>query len=208
MSRLTTSFSKEDIVIATSSEESDDVIERLALEEGVKVFRGDLSNVALRFINASGFNNLDYAIRITGDSLFMDPKIAIDLVEYLRLSDFDLISNRQTKMYPIGETVEIVNINTMKKLYPLFSAPGDFEHVTQFLYNNESKYNIKIMHHVNPSGTFRGVSLAIDTPEDLNIASQVMQLIKAKYRDASYLDIYSLYRELTSDNDHSEIIKS
>jgi spore coat polysaccharide biosynthesis protein SpsF (cytidylyltransferase family) len=191
--RLSYVFGKNDITIATSAESSDDPIEKLALTEGIEVFRGDLNNVASRFFEAAANKKLDYAVRITGDSLFIDPAIVIKLLDFLKTEDFDLISNR-TETYPIGQTIEIVNIETMARLIGNFNNCDDREHVTQYFYKNESALALKIHCHKNEDGRFRDLSLAVDTSEDLAQARKVIAVIGDRFRNVGYKEIYNLYK--------------
>ncbi len=197
--RLSTIYDREDIIIATSNEETDNPITQWAEIEGLSLYRGNLINVASRFLCAANFYQLDYAIRVTGDSLFIDPHIIDELASYIEDSDYDLISNRKFKMYPIGQTIEIINIKTMDRDINSFSTPEDFEHVTEFFYRKEEELSFRIRHHKNNEGSFRDISLAIDTPYDFQIANHVAGLLGDSFDKATYVDIYNLYKKTQED---------
>jgi len=177
------------VCVATSNEVSDGPIVAYCKEHNINYFRDDLHNVALRFLNCALQMNVEYAVRITGDSVFIDPRIVKQLITVALNSGYDLVSNRNSKMYPVGQTVEVMKVETFRQYYPQFSTPGDFEHVTQFFYRNEETLPIKIFHATNPDGNQRLVSMAIDTPEDFARAQIVVQKMGDAIESATYLDI-------------------
>lgn len=193
--RLQNNFEKENIILATSKEKSDDSLCKFAKIYGIPYYRGSLTNVAERFMEASIYAGFDISIRITGDSIFTDTNILNTMFKEARPEDYDMISNRRHKTYPIGQTFEIINMDRYKKLYPSFSAKEDFEHVTQYLYNNEKKAKLNIYHHINPDGIYRNISLAVDTPEDLEKAKEIVSKLGKSLNTTNYKKIYALYEK-------------
>ena len=54
-----------------------------------------------------------------------------------------LFSNRISKTYPVGQTIDIVNIEEYIKYFPSFSTKDDLEHVTSYFFDNKSNFPIK-----------------------------------------------------------------
>ena len=194
--RLQNFIDKDSIILATSTESSDNKICEFAKVNGINFYRGSLENVAERFMEASISRGFDYAIRITGDSIFIDGNIYKTMINKVRLVDYDMISNRKHQTYPIGQTFEVINMESYKNYYKKFSSPEDFEHVTHYLYNYEKKDKINIYHHINPDGVFRNVSLAIDTINDFKMAKKVINELDNKLSNVEYKKIYKLYESL------------
>ena len=65
------------IVLATTKNKSDDVLEEVAKQENIQFYRGSEENVLLRVIEAADSANADIVVQITGDCPIIDP----DLVE-------------------------------------------------------------------------------------------------------------------------------
>lgn len=177
------------VCVATSMEESDTPIVEYCRTHSIRYFRGDLQNVAHRFLMCALEQQWQYAIRITGDSVFIDPAIVEQLITTAVAGSYDLVSNRSTKMYPIGQTVEVAKVETFKKYYSQFSTADDFEHVTQFFYAHENELGLRIHHATNPDGNQRGTSLAIDTPEDFERAQNLVKKMGDTITAATYLEI-------------------
>lgn len=174
-------------LVATSTESSDDLIEEYCLQRKSNYYRGSLENVALRFLEAAEMLNSEYVIRITGDSLFIDTDIIAEGLDIVKHNHYDIVSNRMLKMYPVGQTIEIVRVEYYKSNFKYFNKPGHFEHVTSYFY--EEKTDCKFFHMTNARGTFRENSHAIDTLEDMNLAKQLFSKFPSDIYSMNYLEI-------------------
>jgi spore coat polysaccharide biosynthesis protein SpsF len=58
--------------LATSSDPTDDVTEAWGFELGLRVFRGDRTNVLSRFLAVGRESGADWIVRVTGDNPFLD----------------------------------------------------------------------------------------------------------------------------------------
>jgi spore coat polysaccharide biosynthesis protein SpsF len=192
--KLEAHFPDYPLMLATSDEPSDDPIAAYAEERGIKLFRGSLPNVALRFLMAAESLGVDYAVRITGDSLFLDTNILRLLLDVLNAGSYDLVSNRFYKSYPVGQTMEVIRVASFKEQYQRFSHPDHFEHVSQYYYEQMGKGELHMYHHANPDGPHRSISLAIDTPEDFDLAERVIQALGQQMIDCSYQEVEQLYK--------------
>lgn len=67
----------DEIIICTSTNPKDDLLERISLEEGVNCFRGSEDDVILRLYDATKEFNLDYALNVTADC----PLVSIEHIE-------------------------------------------------------------------------------------------------------------------------------
>ena len=100
------------------------------IKNQIKYFRGDLENVAERFLHAGLKFDYDYAIRVNGDNLFLDHKLISEMISILDLNHYDLVSNVKDRTFPKGISVEIVNMKFYKKLFDKFNQSKYQEHVT------------------------------------------------------------------------------
>ncbi len=91
--RLKCSAIVDDIIIATSTNPQDDVLEVIAKRENIGVFRGSEEDVLDRLYAAAMVNNLDYIINITADC----PLVSFDyiplLIETYKSTSADLITS-------------------------------------------------------------------------------------------------------------------
>ena len=175
----------DEICIATSDEKSDDIIEAFCNKKNIKCYRGSKNNVALRFLSCAKQLNLDYAFRINGDNLFVEPTLLTQMVATIREQPFDFVSNVDGRTYPFGMSIELLKVSFFEYIYNEFDNERHFEHVTLFLYENldlGKRKNIK-----NEKWKYLpGVHLAIDTMEDFKKAENIFERAKGDYKKINF----------------------
>jgi len=159
------------IVVVTSYEESDNPIVEFCQSEGTNIFRGPLSNVAQRFCNAVDKFQSDAFVRVSADSPMIDPSIVDQAVEMFGSGMYDLVTNVQTRTFPKGQSVEVLNTNTFFRTVKLINTPYDQEHVTSFYYKNPEMFRIS---NFESGADLGDLQLSIDTEEDFSIMKQLM----------------------------------
>ncbi len=171
----------QNLLVATSDDPSDDIIEKYCQANGYNCFRGSLDNVSQRFLAAAQSLNCDYAIRINGDALFLDISTYLDMIEICQGGDFDFISNVKGRSFPFGMSVEIVKTQFYEALQSKIQAnPRYVEHVTLYLYEHPAEG--QQYHHLNTSyPKLSGLQIALDTRDDLILAKQVMEKLGEDY---------------------------
>jgi spore coat polysaccharide biosynthesis protein SpsF len=191
--RLETLFNKNQLIIATSKENHDDPIENFSMVNNIKCYRGSLNNVSERFKDAAKLLKKKYIVRITGDSIFLDMNLLKEII--LQIDEKHLLfSNRISKTYPVGQTIDIVDLEKYIKYFQLFSTKSDFEHVTSYFFENKSNFRIKNIS--NKLGTFRSYSLGLDNKKDYENAISFIKNFKNYSSSTSYLDIYNYYDKI------------
>ena len=189
--RILKVIKKENIIIATSNEVEDDLLEYYCKKNQVDCYRGDLENVALRFLNATKKKNFDYSIRINGDNLFVDIptlKKMISLVE----NHYDFITNVKNRTFPRGMSIEIINTNMYEKLYNKFRTKEDLEHVTKFIYENEKDIKMYVYKN-NFCPKASDIHLAIDTYYDFILASKIIKSFNKPHTEYNLKEIYKKF---------------
>lgn len=138
------------IIVTTSSDPTDNQLAELLANTSVDVFRGDLNNVALRTIDCIKKYNIDFFIRVNGDSPLFPVDELNDSIEFIKSNkDIDLLTNICPRTFPYGYSIEIVNSKTFMHCYESFSD-SEKEHITSYFYNNIEKFKVKtIMHKSN-----------------------------------------------------------
>ncbi len=162
-----------EMILATSDRPIDDPLEAWGKAEGVTVFRGDVADVAGRCLAACKAQNLDWFIRICGDSPFIDPAV-VDLVAEAFLAEDrpDLASNVFPRKFPIGCSAEAVSTEAMTRICDDTQDLAYLEHVTLWAYENAERYRIS---SVSPGhDRYAEKRIAIDTPEDLTAARHLI----------------------------------
>ena len=91
------------VIVATSTDASDDPIEELCKQHGIDYFRGDLDDVLNRFKQCGDTFNLDTIVRITSDCPLIDPDIIDQSISMFNAhDDIDYVSNVLDRTFPRG----------------------------------------------------------------------------------------------------------
>lgn len=184
------------VIVATSIQPEDDEIERFCNRNEILCFRGSLNNVAERFLNASRFYDLTHTVRINGDNLFANPELVDNICQKAQ-EGFDFVSNVPGRTFPVGMSVELIETQLYEHMYSKFSEDSHFEHVTSYLYQNDS--SLKKCYIKNPvAKEAAGVPLAVDTKYDLQV---VRAIFDAGFKASYSIDLKSLaqrYKKLRS----------
>jgi spore coat polysaccharide biosynthesis protein SpsF len=169
------------LLVGTSVEASDDIIEDYCKEHGYNCYRGDLYNLSYRFLNAAKAHNFDYVVRINADALFIDIGTYLEMIEIAKTGEYDFISNVKGRPFPYGMSVEIVKTSFYEEIQPAIQAvPNYLEHVTLYLYDHGEVG--KQYHHQNTRcPELKGLHIALDEPKDYELFKRVMAEMKEDY---------------------------
>jgi len=150
------------VILATSTDKSDDILEEIAKREGILVFRGSLENLSYRFYEAAKYYKLDQIVRITGDDLLRDEKIIDAAI------DSHLYSSCNVTMMdnmPYGTASEIFSFRTLETILNAVQEPKNTEYLEYYL-ENERYFSVnRYRSDYNFSPDIR---LTLDYEEDFN----------------------------------------
>ncbi len=152
------------VVVATSTDPSDDPIESFCAERGVDCFRGSLENVAARFYQAAQRHGLDAFVRLCADSPLLDSALIDQAVATYRSGGVDLVTNVIGRSFGPGQSVEVISVPVFAEAIPHMSSADHREHVTRYFYDHSKDFKIKALCREHDCGD---ANFAIDTPRDL-----------------------------------------
>ena len=161
--RLRHASGLDDVVLATSDEGSDDALAAVATKEGYRCYRGPLDNVAKRLLGAARAAGADAFVRLSGDSPLLDANLVSRAVALYREGDAEIVSNVLVRTYPKGQSVEVIDTETLAQALTQFSD-SDREHVTTYFYRHLDRYRIV---GFQSERSLAHMQLSVDEPEDL-----------------------------------------
>lgn len=174
------------IVIATTNNPNDDIIEQWSIKNNLCVVRGSESDVIKRFIVASEITGADIIVRITADDPFKDPAITDLCIKTFLESTSDIVCNNFPPTFPEGLDVEVFSHIFLKRLDNDTISPSDREHVTIHVYENPELYSIvNVFNNDNVSN----IRLTVDTKKDLELADIIYKEMNLYNHDFSFNDI-------------------
>ena len=159
------------LAVATSTEPSDNIIEKECNRLGVKCFRGSLDNVARRLLDCARENDWDYVVRINGDNLFADFESLHAMLAVTKSGAYDLVTNVCGRTFPAGMSVEILRTRLLASRIAEFTKSEE-EHVTSYFYRREQAHRVYVYKNERYPEASK-LNLAIDTPHDLKRAEEI-----------------------------------
>ena len=179
------------LVLATSDRSVDDPLAAFARRERLPIFRGAAEDVAHRLLAAIDAFGWSAAVRISGDSPFMDPGLIVSLVTHHHRHRPDLTTNVFPRSLPPGLSVEVIERSTLARVLRETDDPAAREHVTTHIYQNASHYRVDNVDCCN-GGPGADGRLVVDTPEDLARARWMVEQIGAAPECADRNDCIAL----------------
>lgn len=152
------------VLVATSTQSSDDEI-CLSLEKyGIRYIRGCLDNVLSRFNHATkDMNEDDTVFRLTADNVLPDGRMLDEMESQYSSGDLDIMNCTPVEScLPYGISAEIMKVKHIRQAFANAKSDHDKEHVTPYIYDNFKSGSFK------PRG-FRGFNnfrVTIDTIDD------------------------------------------
>jgi len=164
----------DDIIIATSKNKENDVIEEYCKKNKIKCFRGSEENVLERFYKTALQYPDKYYFRATADNPILDIKNPEITLNYLIKNNLDYAA---VKKMPIGSIIECFTKEALEKTYMEAKSQEDKEHVTLYMKKNEG-FKLGYL-KAEPEVMFPNMRLTVDFPEDFK---RVEKIIKALYK--------------------------
>ena len=173
LERLENSKMLKKVVVATSSDARDDVVEDFCRAKNVNFHRGPLENVAQRFAEVVTLEKSDSFVRVSGDSPLIDPALIDQAVSLFRSTTVDLVTNKMPRTFPKGQSVEILNSRHFLKFCGSSTKKEDQEHVTKVFYKNPENHRIVSF----TSGMDTGhIQMSVDTLEDFEMVDKLIKM--------------------------------
>jgi len=162
-----------DVIIATTRKEKDDVLEKYAVEKNIKFYRGNEHNVLSRYYHSAKKFNTDVIVRITSDCPLIDPGIIDQIITTHLNSKVDYTTNKQKRTYPRGFDVEVFNFKTLEIAYKNAEKDYEKEHVTPYIRERCEKFKLK---NVEAEGKLNrpDIRITVDTKEDYQLIKKII----------------------------------
>jgi len=196
----------DNIIIATTIHERDDIIEEEAVINDVLLFRGSEDDVLARYYLAAKKNKSDVIIRITSDCPLIDPNVIDEIVDFYLKNDYEIVTNASIdiskRTYPRGLDIEVFSFNELEKAYLNAIEKYQREHVTPYIY----EHNQNIYYYCNDVD-YSNYRWTLDTKEDLELITKIYDSLYKGSHDFYLKDIVKLLEknpQYVSINSHIE----
>lgn len=172
--RLQRSSRLDAISIATTADESCDVIETLANKLHVGCYRGSEDDVLDRVLQTAKHAKADLIVELTGDCPLLDPTIVDCVIDAFLANNVDYCSNALVEPYPRGMDVQVFPVSVLERVAGLTNQPEDREHVSLYIYEHPDIFRLLNVESKIPDG-LGDVRLTVDTKEDFELVRLIYE---------------------------------
>lgn len=174
--RLRKSKYIDEVVVATTVNDTDSPIIELCEEIGCKYFRGSEEDVLLRVLDAAKSVNADIIVEITGDCPVIDWRHADSLIELFFSGDFDYASNVIERTYPRGFDTQVFPVSVLDEVNRITTSVSDHEHVSLYIYTHPERF--KLINMKAPTSVAHPeMEITLDTIEDYNLIKAIYEAL-------------------------------
>lgn len=204
--RVNQSQEIDNIIIATSNLEKDNLIEKECKKIGVSFFRGSENDVLSRYYNAAKENNADVVVRITSDCPLIDPNVIDEIVRFYKEENYDVVTNAGSELmqrtYPRGLDTEIFSFEQLEVAFLNAEEKYQREHVTPYIYENSNE----IFYYKN-NIDYSQYRWTLDTQEDFKLISTIYEKFyrgKHNFYMKDIINFLSKHPQIACINQHIE----
>lgn len=192
--RLARCCQVDEIVVATTTNATDDPVVAVAQDEGVRWFRGSETDVLARYAGAAREAKADVVVRVTADCPLIDPEESDRVIEALALQGerCDYASNVVRRTFPQGLDTEAMYVDALERLSRLAQSAPAREHVTYFILNEHPElFNIRSVTDTENNSDLRWT---VDVPQDLEMVRRLYQELSLGERAVGYRELLAYVR--------------
>ena len=215
LARLRLCKCADDIVIATTVNQTDDPVVELARKEGVGCFRGDENDVLSRYLGAARQARADVIVRITADCPLIDAgevdRVVAALLDGTAKGNHgdkglaDYASNTLERTFPRGLDAEAFHRDVLERVARMGHTPLAREHVTYFIHRERPELFVKRSVTSQNGESHADLRWTVDEPVDLALVRRIYELFALGTTPLPYADLINMvvqHPELAAMNAH------
>jgi len=180
------------LIVATSTESSDDQLADYCESVGVTVSRGKLDDVLDRFYQAAKSYAPDLIVRLTGDCPLVDPLLADEIISFCKNGNYDYAGNALEPTYPDGLDIEVFKFSALEDAWKNATLLSQREHVTSFINRQPGRFKIG---HFRGEGDLSHLRWTVDEQADLELIRAVYEALYPKNPRFTTQDVLAFLRE-------------
>jgi len=190
LERMAAARNVDGVVLATSTSPENDVLARLAEEDGFPVFRGDEDDVLRRHVECARAIGADHVVRVTGDNPLTDLETVERLVALHRAegADYTYVPGDALLM---GILSEVVSRAALERAW----EKGEPRHRSELmtLYIKEHPEDFRVVAGTLPEGLYRPeYRLTVDEAEDVALMQQIFARLSVPGRPVTTREAVAL----------------
>jgi spore coat polysaccharide biosynthesis protein SpsF len=184
------------IIVATSVNTENDVVESFCHSNGVNCFRGSEDDVLSRFTTIAQQENFDCIVRLTADNPIIDIALLDETIAFHLESANDYT---KTDDLPVGMNFEIISPDALLSQQNETLSTTDKEHVTAYVRNHDEYKKSVYCPNVNPA--FKELRLTVDYVSDYTVLATILSQYEPHRKGIELVDYcFNNYRWIFEGN--------
>lgn len=185
LERLKKVKNAQQLIVATSDLQIDDILAEECGKYGVSVYRGSDHDVLARFYHAARQFQLSHVARVCADNTLIDWKIISEEIRLYQQEPCDVMTTGKT--VPLGLGCEIFSMESLTEAYQKATESYQHEHVTPYIYEHvERVIRYEIPHNY---GKYR---FTLDTEKDWELITKIYKELYQEKPDFLLSDVIDL----------------
>ncbi len=186
-----------DPIICTSTDKSDDILEEISKELGVKCFRGSLVNKLKRWLDCAEHFNVNLFHTIDADDPLFDGKEMIASLDLLRSKDCDVVCPTESSSAGGASVGYSLTTAIIKKALENLDPDTDTEMMWYYL---EKVGQIKMINLPETTNKNTKVRLTLDYEEDYWLLASIVRILGNNPARNEVMQLFSNNSDLTKIN--------
>lgn len=180
----------DEIVIATTTNDTDQPIVDFCNRLGLSCFRGSEEDVLARYHGAAKKYNADIVVRITSDCPVIDPAVCEEEITYF-LNNQNQYDYVRLEQYPRGLDAEVFSFKVLDECFREATDKPEREHVTPFIYRHPERYRVK---HMTCDEDCSHHRWTVDTREDFELVKRIIEKLYPIKQMFDFVDILDILK--------------
>ncbi len=179
------------IVLATTTNDDDQVLVDFAQVHDLAYYRGSEEDVLSRYHGAAQEAGADVVIRVTSDCPLIDPAVIDEVIATFTRAqpDCDYVSNALRRTYPRGMDCEVFSQKALDIAHAEAVEPADREHVTPFIYRHPDRFSLRNVEYASDQSDHRWT---VDTVQDFDLVSRMLEYLYPQHPSFTLEDCLAL----------------
>jgi spore coat polysaccharide biosynthesis protein SpsF len=184
----------DEIVVATTTNSTDDCIADLCKKNKIGCFRGSEEDVLGRVLGAAKTYNADIIVELTGDCPVIDHRLIDQCIELFFNHQVDYASNIIESTFANGFDVQVFSTSVLAEVDKLTNDPIDRTHVSYYIYKHPERYKL---YNWQAKGDYYWpeMRVTLDEQDDYKLLAEIYDRLYPQNKDFSALDIIKLLHQ-------------
>ncbi|HAO92725.1 MAG: hypothetical protein A2X93_06815 [Deltaproteobacteria bacterium GWC2_56_8] len=172
VNRLKAAKYLDEVMVATTTHPSDDVIEEWCSLTGVPSYRGSLDDVLERYYGAGSKAGARTVVRITADCPLIEPDLVDKAVEKFSEGVYDHVGVDSS--FPDGLDCEVFSFEALTKARNEARLASEREHVTPYIWKNPGLFRLGAIKSPEDLSHMRWT---VDDEKDLKLVTEIYEAL-------------------------------